>query len=117
MMFGILTCLVCVNIDKTAVVVFRTSKMSHVEITLLYAGEQVRQRSVHRHLGLHLDDRLWWTDHINAVTRKVFCKLGLLFRLRRRLSGPILRDLYLTCVLPSLEYGSLSWCGLSRSNF
>ena len=37
--------------------------------------------------------------------------------LRRRLSAPILRDLYLTCVLPSLEYGLLSWCGLGRSNF
>ena len=32
-------------------------------------------------------------------------------------NGPIQLDLYLTCVLPSFEYGSLSWCGLGRSNF
>ena len=41
-------------------------------------------------------------------------KIGLLRRLRKRLSPLIIRQLYLTCIRPSLEYANIAWCGLTK---
>ena len=43
-------------------------------------------------------------------------KLGLLFRLRKQLSALVIRDIYRTCVLPSIECGSLAWSSLGKKN-
>ena len=47
---------------------------------------------------------------------KVSSKLGLMFRLRKQLTSTVIRDVYQTCVLPVVEYGSLAWRSMDKTN-
>ena len=40
----------------------------------------------------------------------------MIFRLRKQFSAPVIRDIYRSCVLPSIEYGSLAWSGMGKKN-
>ena len=110
------TWLVSVNALKSAVVLFRTRKMLPHTLAVSVDGTPIRQKSVHRHLGLHLDEHLSWSAHTSTIVNKVSSKLGLMFRLRKQLTSTVIRDVYQTCVLPVVEYGSLAWSGMGKTN-
>ena len=110
------TWLVSVNALKSAVVLFRTRKMVYHTLSVHVDGKPIPQTPIHRHLGLHLDEYLSWSAHTTSIVNKVSSKLGLLFRLRKQLSRPVVRDIYRTCVVPAIEYSSLAWSGMGKRN-
>ena len=59
-------------------------------------------------------ESLSWTRHTDNIVHAASTKIGLLRRLRKRLSPLIIRQLYLTCIRPSLEYANVAWCGLTK---
>ena len=74
----------------------------------------VPQVSDHRHLGVTFSETLSWMRHTDNIVHAASTKIGLLRRLRKRLSPLIIRQLYLTCIRPSLEYANVAWCGLTK---
>ena len=52
--------------------------------------------------------------HTDNIVHAASTKIGLLHRLRKRLRPLIIRQLYLTCIRPSLEYANVAWCGLTK---
>ena len=96
--------------------VFRSRSIPAQSLKISVGLSLIKQVRSHRHLGVFFNETLTWTDHINHVLTKASPKLGLLRRLRGRLPRLIIRDLYLSCILPSLEYGSVAWCGLSSTD-
>ena len=50
------------------------------------------------------------------VCSKAAQRIGLLHRIRKRLSALAIRSVYLTSVRPVLEYAQLAWCGLSAQD-
>ena len=101
--------LVTVNALKSAVMVFRTSHMAHASISLSINGELIKQVTVHRHLGLQLDECLTWSAHAAHVICKLSQRIGLLHRLRRRLPPPAIRDIYISTLLPVADYACIVW--------
>ena len=73
----------------------------------------VPQVSDHRHLGVTFSETLSWTRHTDNIVHAA-SKIGLLRRLRKRLSPLISRQLYLTCMRPSLENAYVAWCALTK---
>ena len=59
-------------------------------------------------------ETLSWTRYTDNIVHVASTKIGLLRRLRKRLSPLIIRRLYLTCICPSLEYANVAWCGLTK---
>ncbi len=108
--------LLTVNSAKSAVLVFRSQKMSPVRTVIYVDGHVLPQVTTHKHLGLVLGQFLTWTDHTDYIVNKVYQRLGLLRRLRGQLSGVILCDLYVTCVRPVIEYASVVWSGMAKFN-
>ena len=79
-------------------------------------GNPFTQVTRHRHLGVTLNERLSWKDHVHDVIQKSAKKVGLLRRLGRQLSSTVVRDLYVFSIMPGIEYGSNVWSGLSSSD-
>ena len=102
-----------VNPTKSAVIVFRSRKMQAVNICITVDSHQVPQVTHHRHLGVTFSDTLGWTSHVDTIVRAASAKVGFLCRLRKRLNPLIMRQLYITCIRPSLEYASIAWGGLT----
>ena len=108
--------LLTVNAQKSAVIVFRSRKMPPIHLSIKANSSLIPQVTCHRHLGIFLNETLTWSDHVTHAISKASAKIGFLRRLSSRLDSLVLRDLYTTCIRPSLEYGSLVWSGLSLSN-
>ena len=103
-----------VNPTKCAVMVFRSKKMQPVSIQITIDTHHVPQVSDHRHLGVTFLETPSWTFHTDNIVHAASTKTGLLRRLRKHLSPLIIRQLYLTCIRPSLEYANVAWCGLTK---
>ena len=105
-----------INVTKTAVMVL-CGRRSVPQISIHINDNEIQQVNVHKHLGVHIDSHLSWSYHISAIINKGSSKLGLLRRLRLRLPPLVIQTLFLTCIRPALEYGSLvAWSGLGKSN-
>ena len=106
-----------INVEKTAVMVLCT-RQKVPTISIIINCSEIKQVRVQKHLGLHIDERLTWTDHVTSSTivNKTSSRLGLLRRLRPRVPPLVIQTLFRTCVLPVLEYASLAWSGLGTAN-
>jgi len=60
-------------------------------------------------LGVIIDDKLSWNDHISHVTAKVSRAVGILNKARRLLPVKVLNTLYSAIVLPHLQYCNIVW--------
>ena len=58
---------------------------------------------------------LSWKEHIASILQKAARVLGVLRRLRRSLSQAALRTIYICYIRPILEYASVTWSNLTRS--
>ena len=104
-----------INVEKTAVMVLCT-RQKVPTISIIINGSEIKQVRVQKHLGLNIDERLTWTDHVSTIVNKTSSRLGLLRRLRPRVPPLVIQTLFRTCVLPVLKYASLAWSGLGTIN-
>ena len=65
----------------------------------------------HKHLGIHFNKSLTWTDHVNEVFSSCARRIGMLRRLRRILPNAAIRRIYIGSIRPILEYACSVWCG------
>ena len=87
-----------VNIEKTALLILRKKGMPAIPITVRICGDVIHQVNKHKHLGLILNSTLTWKDHVDYVCSKAAQRIGLLHRIRKRLSALAIRSVYLTSV-------------------
>ena len=65
-------------------------------------------------MGLIVDEKLSWSDHINEVCWKISQVAGVIFKVRNRLSKDALMLIYHTLVAQKLRYGLICWATASK---
>ena len=60
-------------------------------------------------LGVHIDSKLNWSDHISSIATQVSRGIGVLSKLKYTLPRKILRTIYSSLYLPHLSYCSTIW--------
>jgi hypothetical protein len=60
-------------------------------------------------LGIILDDKLTWKNHISYITQKISKSIGILTRARPLLNTTILRQLYYSFLYPYIIYCNIIW--------
>ena len=76
-------------------------------------GSYIPRVTTHKHLGVHINSRLSWQDHIDHVYTDCARKIGILRRLQRKLRSRALRKIFIGAIRPRLEYACPVW---SRGN-
>ena len=66
-------------------------------------------------LGVCIDDKLSFKDHLSTVLRKVYAKVGAMKRLRMLVPADISLMLYKAYILPHLEYCSPLLLGINKT--
>ena len=99
------------NIAKTNYLLFPSSKCVNVGGDMkLYAGaDEIIINECCKFLGIIIDDKLGWLDHINSINIKLSRSLYKLNSVKNMLPNYILRQLYFTMVQPYLTYGIILW--------
>ena len=78
-------------------------------------GNVLDRTSYTKFLGVFLDDKLTWYQHINHIAAKVARGLGVIGRVRNMLPFSVLRTLYFSLVYPYLNYCCIIWGGASAT--
>ena len=96
---------------------FSAEKSEHLHIGKA-TGQRVTMRGVpipqvkhHRHLGLVMNNKLSWTEHIKDVHGTCSRMIGVLRRLRRRLQGTTIKAIFIGAIRSRMEYASQVWSG------
>ena len=100
------------NVDKTSFMLFTTRAMKNklpAVLDVRIDNKLINQVSHTKFLGIIIDDKLSWADHLSYISSKVARSAGILSKLRYDLPSVILKSLYDTLVLPHLSYCNIAW--------
>ncbi len=83
------------------------------EINIQLDGHPIYRVEHATSLGLIIDDRLSWSNHIKGLCRKISSAIGALRRIRSLISQSTAEQIYNALIQPYLDYCAPVWDGLS----
>ena len=101
------------NIAKTKYMIF-TNKTKQ-EITISLDGQRITESSCERFLGVMIDSRLTWSQHINLLATKISRNAGILYKLKNFVPDSVLKMIYNSFIQSHMNYCSSVW-GLGSNN-
>ena len=107
--------LVKFNPTKTKYLIF-SKKLEHNTYNDLYLeGKALEKVDTHRHLGLIMNSRLTWDNHINHICTEAGKRLSIIKRLSNCIAPLTKIHIYKSFIRPVLEYGSVIFDSCSIS--
>ena len=100
------------NLEKTSFILFKSNKKKSPpsgSIVLSINGLALSQVVSTKFLGVHVDQHLTWTDHIQFISAKIAKNVGILSRASHLLPKYIRLQLYYSLVYPYFTYCNLVW--------
>ena len=97
------------NVAKCHFMVFHRSRIKINNQNILLDDSQLEQINFTKFLGVIIDDKLNFINHIAYIKNKISKGLGIIIKARKYLSKKILINLYNTFVLPYLIYCVEIW--------
>lgn len=97
------------NTSKCSVISFGR-KQSMIPFAYALSGEQLQRESTIKDLGIMIDSKLTFKDHVSYIVSKASAQLGFVFRFAKKIKDIYcLKSLYCSIVRPILEYSSVVW--------
>ena len=103
------------NVNKTKVMRISCSRKNIVEPVYLLNGAHIESVLQTKYLGVIINTKLSWDDHVEYITRRANRLLGLITSMPSGLATSALLALYKSLVLPILEYGLPAWNPTNRN--
>ena len=103
--------------DKTKSMLV-TSRQKHqltaLELNLSIQDKHIQQVKEHKVLGVIIDDRLCWQNHIEAMCKTMAKKLYLMSKLSQLVDNNTLKVFFHAHIEPIVDYASSLWDGASE---
>ena len=77
---------------------------------------QINQSSIVKYLGIQINDKLTWHDHIITIEKKLASALGIICKARYKLTQAATIKLYDTLFASHLVYGNIIWASTSTAS-
>ena len=103
------------NIKKTQYMIF-TKKKRKSSIDLKIDGNDIHEVCKSKFLGVLIDNKLNWKDHISYVSSKISRSLGMIIKARNYLNKDGLVNLYYSFIYPYLTYCNHIWGNTYKTN-
>ena len=99
------------NIKKTNFIVFQTrnKKLPNGNLTIKIDDTVIEQVNNTKFLGVIINNKLTWDEHIKTIYNKVSKSIGIIYRIRHNIPSATLINLYHTLVHPYYEYCNIIW--------
>jgi len=98
------------NVSKTEFMIFRPPKKTlSNRIVLTLNRTKIYESTKIKYLGLLLDSRLSWKEHINELTKKLGRSVGMLYKAREYCPTSVLKSLYYSIFHSHVSYGIPVW--------
>ena len=93
----------------------KKTKSSHSSV--YFNNIRVSSSSVHKHLGILLNDTLSYEHHLKSVLNKVKKTISLLRKFQQILPGQSLITIYKSFIRPHLDYGGIVYDRVFNESF
>ena len=99
------------NVSKTHYMLFRPHKKCKMkyDTNILLDGHLITETKNTKFLGVVLDNKLSWADHINCIKKKISKGIGIICKARKLISVKTLVSLYYSFIYPYLLYCIEVW--------
>jgi len=99
------------NIKKTQFMIFskKRSKSDRPEISLNIDGKPISETNQTKFLGVIIDNKLSWKEHVRHISGKVSKGIGIIIKLRPYLSQKAIKSMYYSFVYPYFTYCNHIW--------
>ena len=92
------------NINKTHYMIFHRSRLKASHCDVILNDNIVKRVTSTKFLGIIIDEKLSWKQHIEYVKNKISKSIGINYKTRKYVDKSTLRNLYYTFVYPYLIY-------------
>lgn len=103
------------NIEKTNYILFGTQTKIDNDLTLYYRDKEINRVYNTKFLGVYIDDKLTWNQHVDYLCKTVSKNIGVLYKLQF-LPQNILKMLYHSFVSSHLNYCNIVWGFTAQKN-
>ena len=102
------------NVAKTNVMIFGNKRFEE-NYMISINGMNINRVYVTKFLGVHIDSKLNWNEHISVIKTKVAKNVSIMNRVKHCLISSALYSLYCTLILPYLNYCCEIWGNTYKS--
>ena len=97
------------NIDKTNFMIFRPKGKNENCPTIQINGSSIQEVDNAKFLGITINNRLNWIEHIKCISRKIAKGTGIIIKARIAFESETLLNLYNSLIFPHISYGIHVW--------
>ena len=105
------------NVKKTKFMIIGSKfKLDQVpnDLTVKINNESLDRKFEYKSLGLHIDQYLNWSTHIQEISKKISSGISILRRLGTTLPSHTRLSMYKALILPYFDYCSTVWASISK---
>ena len=102
------------NVKKSNIMLIHRRKNINGNINVTINGAKLQQTDNVKYLGLYIDNKLQWHNHINNLCKTITKKLGMMNRTSKFVNKSTLIQMYKSFIMPSLDYADTIWSGCSK---
>ena len=95
---------------------FTNKKRKDHDLNIMIDGTKIEEVKKTKFLGVIIDNKLSWKDHVAHVASKVSRGMGMIIKTRNYLNRKSLLTLHYTFVYPYLTYCNHIWGNIYQSN-
>ena len=104
------------NTNKTNYMLFTHANVSNRPISINMEGVQINRTDTVKFLGVHLDDKLNYNNHVLSLSRKLSSISGMMRRISNFVPLCVLKKIYYSFFQSTLSYGIIVWGGCGTTN-
>ena len=97
------------NVSKTHYIIFSSRNVTVKDIDIRVRDVNIDRVAYTKFLGVQIDQKLNWKEHINYINKKLAKSTGILLKARKYLPAYCLKSLYHTFAYPYLTYCIHVW--------
>ena len=105
----------CLNLKKTNYMIFtRKRNLKIREVTI--SGTIIERKPTARFLGVIVDEKLNWSEHISAVRTKMCRYVGIMCKIKHHVPTKVMLQMYHSFIQSHVNFCSLVWGFSCKSN-
>ena len=104
------------HIKKTHFMLFCNKNVSRPDIELCISGQAISETRKTKFLGVIIDNKLNWKDHIMYISGKIARGIGILTKARKLLNRETLVSIYYSFIYPHMTYCNRVWASTYETN-
>ena len=104
-----------INPSKTEMLMVSNRIQNQNDFSIRFLHENIPFSSSSKYLGIYLDNKLNFKDHIEYVTKKVARHTGILYKIKQYLPMKARLNYYYGYIYPYLNYNIIVWGGACAS--